>query len=134
MDHPLFLYDQLLYARSNRNIPDSVNLDAVFERLASWDPFFEEGVVAATEYFKNDRDQTNYSYNLLVNALTVNSYSIPLNKYFISYCLEEGLLDFAKNRLEFMKSFMDMDEFSEYSRDINAVINLKETEMEQWGS
>jgi hypothetical protein len=133
-EHPLFLYDQLLYAQTYRKMQDSINLDPVYEKLASWDPFFEEGVISATDYFKYDRDRANYSYNLLVNALTVNSYSIPLNKYFITYCLEEGLLDFAKNRLEYMKSFMDMDEFSNYSSEINAIIDLKESEMKQWGS
>lgn len=132
--HPLFLYDRLLYAQANRNIQDSLNLDQVYLKLATLDPFFEEGIIFATEYFKNDRDRANYSYNLLVNALTMNSYSIPLNKYFVMYCLDEGLLDFAKNRLEFMEEFMDEEEFSDYLKDINEVINQKESELLQWGS
>ena len=132
--HPLFLYNKLLYAQKNRNTQDSINLDPVYEKLATWDPFFEEGIISATDYFKNDMDRANYSYNLLVNALTVNLYSVPLNKYFITFCLEEGLLDFAKNRLEFMKSFMDKEAFSDYSREIETIIDLKEREMQQWGS
>jgi hypothetical protein len=133
-NHPLFLYDELLYARTDRDSQDSIHLDPVYEKLATWDPFFEDGIISATEYFKDDRDRTNYSYNLLVNALTVNLYSIPLNKYFITFCLEEGLLDFAKNRLEFMKSFMDKEAYSQYSREIENIIDLKESEMQQWGS
>lgn len=133
-DHPLFLYDQLLYAHKKRDTQDSINLDLVYEKLATWDPFFEEGIISAIDYFKNDRDRSNYSYNLLVNALTVNAYSLPLNKYFITFCLEEGLLDFAKNRLEFMESFMDEEAFFDYSREMEAIINMKETEMQQWGS
>ena len=133
-DHPLFLYDQLLYSQINADKQDSLNLDSVFNKLATWDPFFEEGVMAATEYFKNERKQANYSYNLLVNALSVNSYSIPLNKYFIQYCLEEGLVDFAKNRLDFMESFMEKAEFREYYEEMDAIISRKESELQAWGS
>ena len=133
-DHPLFLYDQLLYSQINSGKKDSLNLDSVFYKLATWDPFFEEAVVAATEYFKNERKQANYSYNLLVNALSVNSYSIPLNKYFIQYCLEEGLVDFAKNRLDFMESFMEKEEYREYYKEMDTIISRKESELQAWGS
>ena len=133
-DHPLYLYDQLLYSSLNAGKRDSLNLDSVFIKLATWDPFFDEGVMAATEYFKNERNQSNYSYNLLVNALSVNSYSIPLNKYFIQYCLEEGLVDFARNRLDFMESFMEKAEYGEYYKEMDAIITRKESELQAWGS
>jgi hypothetical protein len=133
-DHPLFLYDQLLYSQINLNKQDSLNLDSIYIKLSTWDPFFEEGIVAGTEYFKNERNQANYSYNLLVNALTVNAYSIPLNKYFVKYCLEEGLVDFAKNRLDFMESFMQKEEFLEYYKEMEAIISKRESELQAWGS
>jgi len=133
-NHPFYLYDQLLYANHSLQTGDTVALDSVYERLATWNPFFEEGVIAAVEYFSDYRKEDNYGYNLLVNALTVNLYSLSLNKYYIDYCLKEGLIDFARNRLEFMRSYLNDRAFEAYAKEIDAQIRRKELEIREWGS
>jgi hypothetical protein len=130
---PLYLYDQLLYIQ-NQDLTDTASLDSAYNILAYWDPFFEEGVIAAVEYFNDDRNKDNYAYNLLVNALTVNTYSEVLNKYYIEYCIEDGLIDFARNRLEFMRAHMNGEGFEGYFNAINREISRKEADMNAWGS
>jgi hypothetical protein len=129
---PLYLYDQLLSVKSLSDQKDTIRLDSVYNMLASWDPFFEEGVIAAVQYFNDSRNEENYAYNLLVNALTVNSYSEALNKFYIEYCLNDGLIDFARNRLEFMKVNMEVEGFDEYYRIASEDISRREEEMNTW--
>jgi hypothetical protein len=102
--------------------------------MAARDPFYVEGVIAAVDYFNNERKKDNYAYNLLVNALTVNAYSIVLNKYYVDYCINDGLIDFAKNRVAFMKEFMDPEDFMDYYRGISSEIRKREAQMNAWGS
>jgi hypothetical protein len=133
-NHPMYLYDKLLYLKRHKDVKDTILLDSAYNILASWDPFFEEGVIASVEYFEGVRGKDNYAYNLLVNSLTVNTYSEVLNKYYIKYCIKEGLIDFARNRLDFIKDFMDGEDFDEYYRSVIIEISGKESEMNSWGS
>jgi hypothetical protein len=129
---PMYLYDQLLKVINIKDLQDTVELDSTYQILASWDPFFEEGVMASVEYFRNIRNRDNYAYNLLVNALSVNMYSKSLNKYYIKYCLDDGLIDFATNRLTFMRQNMKDEGLEEYYAIIRQEIARKDAEMSAW--
>jgi hypothetical protein len=133
-NHPFYLYDRLYFLKKELDVRDTVQMDSLYNILATWNPFYENGIIAAVEYFHNDRNKDNYAYNLLVNALTVNAYSILLNEYYINYCLEDGLIDFAKNRVAFMREFMDPEEFKGFFKNISSDIARKEDEMNKWGS
>jgi Tfp pilus assembly protein PilF len=132
--NPLYLYDQLLNLKMNYDASDTVLMDSIYNILATWNPFFEEGVIAAVNYFDEARNMDNYSYNMLFNALTVNTYSIILNKYYIAYCINDGLVDFARNRLEFIGNFMNGESFEEYHKTTLLEINQKEAAMNVWGN
>jgi hypothetical protein len=132
--HPLYLYQNLYNMKMEAANMDTIQMDSIYNFLATWDPFYEDGIIAAVDYFNEERNKDNYAYNLLVNALTVNAYSIPLNKYYIQYCLDDGLIDFARNRVSFIRAFMDPDDFKEYFKAISAEISRKEAEMDAWGS
>lgn len=129
---PLYLYDLLLHLKKSQDLKDTTFLDPVYQKMASWNPFFEEGLIASVQYFKDIRAKDNYAYNLLVNGLNVNQYSVVLNKYYVDYCIQEGLLDFAKNRLEFMKGFMKGEDFTVYYYSAQNEITKKEADIFSW--
>lgn len=131
--HPLYQYHQLLLMSEGIPGRDTVRTDSVYKELATWNPFFEQAVIAAVDYFDNVRYQENYAYNLLVNALTINSYSESLNKFYIDYCIADGMTDFARNRLQFMNGFMTNDKFSDYFLKTLERIKIKENEIISWG-
>ena len=57
-----------------------------------------------------------------------------MNKYYINYCIEDGLIDFAKNRVAFLREFMDPEDFRDYYEAVSSEIARKEAEMDAWGS
>jgi hypothetical protein len=112
---------------------DTLAADIYYTMLAGWDPFFEEGILGAFEYF-NEREKGGLkAYSILYDALELNSYSIPLNREFIFQCIRLNLLDYATNSISVLRESMDPDEFAGFEQELNLRIKTNRDAFDSWG-
>jgi len=66
-----------------------------YEVLGSYNPYFEEGTIAAAEFFQKQDPDGMKSYNILSEAIQINSKSIKLLKAYIVEASRKGFDDYA---------------------------------------
>ena len=66
-----------------------------YEVLATYNPFFEEGIIAAARYFKTHSTDRLQAYSILANAKHINPGSIRLLMAYIAEATRIGFDDFA---------------------------------------
>ncbi|WP_422361870.1 tetratricopeptide repeat protein [Reichenbachiella sp.] len=86
----------------------------LFERIGLENPFFEEGVLAASDYFKETDKDEEMSYQVLREAITINEYSEVLIKAYIEHCLATGLIDFADDALIKLIDILPEEDYQAY--------------------
>jgi hypothetical protein len=92
---------KLLYtALINEASGDTLAAQKHYEILAVYNPFFEEGVIAAARYFKNHSGDRLKSYTVLAEAKQVNSGSVRLLMAYIAEATRVGFDDFAADAYE----------------------------------
>lgn len=79
---------------------------ASFEQIGGKNPFFEPGVLEAVEFFNNKIADPGKAYDILLNAVNTNPYSIELNKSYALQCLRVGLYNYAADTKEELKTMM----------------------------
>jgi hypothetical protein len=71
--------EKLLYtAMLSEASGDTVLASKNYSVLATYNPFYEEGIIAAARYFKGHSKDTFKAYNILTNAMHVNRKSVRL--------------------------------------------------------
>lgn len=73
------------------NKGDSLNAKPYFRILATHNPFFEDGILAAVRYFRSHSSEPLQVYNLLTDAIYLNKYSYRL---LMAYAEEAARLGF----------------------------------------
>lgn len=87
---------KLLYAALvNEASGDTLAAEKNYEILAAYNPFFEEGVIAAARYFKDHSTDRLKAYSILAEAKQVNRGSIRLLMAYITEATRIGFDDFA---------------------------------------
>jgi hypothetical protein len=82
---------------------DTVNARKNYSVLARYNPYFEEGVLAAYRFFKGKSTKGFYAYTILAEALQINRNSIPLLKAYYNESRMIGFDEYAANALERLK-------------------------------
>lgn len=85
---------------------DSTEASRLYRWLSTINPYDEEAVIAAAQYFKNITDDPLTTYNILADALHANQFSVKLLK---AYSLEAARLNFdtyAQSSLERLRPLM----------------------------
>lgn len=98
------LYAGLFAAASG----DTVNAAKNFEIVGTYNPYFEEGILAAAEFFKGHRKNNLKSYNILVEAIHVNTNSIRLLRAYINEAGRQGFDEYvasATERLRYLEYY-----------------------------
>lgn len=90
------LYTALIQEASG----DSLAAQKNYEILAVYNPFFEEGVIAAARYFKNHSPERLKAYTLLADAKQINPGSVRLLMAYITEATRVGFDDFAADAYE----------------------------------
>lgn len=90
------LYTALIQEASG----DTLAAEKNYEVLAAYNPFFEEGVIAAARYFKNHSADRLKAYSILADAKQINPGSIRLLMAYITEATRIGFDDFAADALE----------------------------------
>lgn len=79
---------------------DTVAAKVNYTLLATWNPYLEDGVIAAAEYFrKHDRNKLK-AYAILAEAIQINTSSIPLYQAYIREATRLGFDDYAAGAAE----------------------------------
>lgn len=85
------LYTALI-AESNG---DTAKARPLYTQLASYNPYFEEGIIAASVYFKKYDKNKLRAYSVLAEAIQVNTSSIRLLRAYIAEAQRVGFDDYA---------------------------------------
>ena len=98
----LELFKNIVSAKSDEKskIADS------FKKLALRNPFFEPGVMEAVRFFNQEIGDPNLAYEILLDAVRLNPFSIELNKRYALQCLEVGLRSYAMDTKEQLRAMM----------------------------
>jgi hypothetical protein len=69
------------------------------EFIAFQDPFIEITALEPARQFNQNKTNPQLAYDILLNAVNVNSYSKNLNEAYIIQCLKLGLDNYAEDAL-----------------------------------
>lgn len=92
----------------------TTNKRIYYEQLGLDNPYFEEGVIAAAQYFLEEEKDEELAYRILHQGITINEYSAPLIKAYIDHCLQTGLIDFAEDALVKLYDILPKTEYEAY--------------------
>ncbi len=93
--------EKILYtALMNQVNGDSVNAKKNFSILAKSNPYFEDGILAAANYYRSLDAKSSKSYDVITEAIQINKYSIRLLKAYITEARRQGLDEYAASALQ----------------------------------
>jgi len=96
---------------------DTVVATKNFEWLASANPFFDDGVLAASDYFRKHSKEKLKSYNLLSDAIQKNTHSVKLLKAFCLEAARFGLDGYVQDGLERLKPLISEKAYQRFVDD-----------------
>jgi hypothetical protein len=94
-DNSRFLEKLLYTAIINESSGDSINAEKLYKIVATWNPYFEEGVISAADFYKAKEPNTLKAYDILAEAIQVNTTSLRLLKAYADEASRKGFDDYA---------------------------------------
>jgi len=113
---------------------DSVKAKNLYTHLAKSDPFNEEAIIDAAEYFYKNSNDSYYAYKLFLEALEINPYSVPLLRAFANHCLEIRLTDYAQDALRDLEHLWPEEYNKLFVEEIENKMNEIESERSVWSN
>lgn len=98
-------YQTLLHESTGDSIAASKN----YNWLANANPYDEEAIIAAANYFKRKGADNLKTYSILVEALYSNPFSIKLLKAYSLEAARLGFAEYANDALERLRSLISID-------------------------
>jgi hypothetical protein len=90
------LLEKMLYtAIISETNGDTVNAEKLYAIVGKWNPYFEEGILAAAQFYKTLDPESLKAYDLLAEAIQVNATSLRLLKAYAAEALRKGFDDYA---------------------------------------
>lgn len=90
------LLERMLYtALTAESTGDSTLAEKNYKILAEYNPYFEEGIIAAANFYRKTSKEKLKPYNVLAEAIQVNGNSIRLLKAYINEATRQGFDEFA---------------------------------------
>lgn len=90
------LYTALLHEVSG----DTTAARKQYDFIATANPFFEEGILAAVAFFRNQDSTSLKPYNILVDAIYINTRSPKLLKAYAAEAARQGFDDYAASAVQ----------------------------------
>ena len=103
-----------------------------FEVLASKNPFFEKGVLSAVQYFNDIKAEPGISYEILVNAISVNEHSEALIKAYIVQCFKMGLTNYAEDTILRLYEILSLEDFHAFELEFEKMKSDAQANLENW--
>ncbi|WP_143519882.1 M48 family metallopeptidase [Reichenbachiella sp. 5M10] len=89
-------------------------VETMYLELGEKNPFYEPGVLAAAEYFNQERKDPDQAYGILLQAITINEFSAELLMGYIEQCLAMGLTSYAESAVVRLVDVLSPQEFEAY--------------------
>ncbi|MDX2191227.1 MAG: hypothetical protein SFY32_15340 [Bacteroidota bacterium] len=89
-----------------------------FTIAARMNPFNEQILLKSANYLQNTAKQSEKAFNILLNGITLNKYSVALYK---AYCLQAiafGIPSFADNGLNNLRDMLSKQEFQAFEKQL----------------
>src|SRR5690606_17373360 len=90
-----------------------------YKQLATLNPFFEAGVIAAAEFYNQTSEDKEQAYQVLLGALRTNPYSASLQKAYIMQSLEMHLTSYAENNMQNLEKVLTAADYQEFLAEYN---------------
>ncbi|WP_333820719.1 hypothetical protein [Ohtaekwangia sp.] len=98
--------EKMLYtALINESSGDTVSAKKLYHVIGTYNPYFEEGILAASAFFIAHEPRGMKGYTILSEAIQVNSNSYRLLKAYAAEAARLGFDDYAASALERLKRF-----------------------------
>ena len=94
-DQPRLLEKMLYTAMLSEVSGDTATAKTNYTMLATANPFYEEGVIAAARYFKSHSSDPSKAYSILTDAVHVNMNSIRLLTAYVAEAARMGFDEYA---------------------------------------
>src|SRR5690606_34939568 len=95
-----FLEKTLYTALIAESSGDSTAAETNYKILATYNPYFEEGIIAAADFYRNNGTERLKPYNILAEAIQINANSIRLLKAYIKEAYRQGFDEYANSPAE----------------------------------
>jgi len=93
-----------------------------FNSISIQNPFFEQGTIFIAEFF-TDHGNEDKAYDILLNGIKINPYSLNLNKAYIKICLQQGLDQYAIDAISEFEKIMTNEAANQLMRYYNELQN-----------
>jgi len=90
----------LMEAHLLASAQDTVKAAVVFRKVGGYNPYFDEGVLAAADFFRNHGTDPMLSYTILADAIQVNTTSPKLFQAYINEANRVGFDWYAASAME----------------------------------
>jgi cellulose synthase operon protein C len=99
-----------------RNLGDNKNAETYFKQAILATPFEERVIIEAADFYQRQKRNANQAYQILVNGVRGNAFSLPMYKAYTLQCLEVGLDNYGDQALEEIRKNADTKEFENFSK------------------
>jgi hypothetical protein len=99
-DDTRFLEKTLYTALMAESTGDSTTAERNYKILSHYNPYFEEGIIAAANFYRKKGRERLKPYNILAEAIQVNANSIRLSKAYIDEAYSQGFDEYANSAAE----------------------------------
>jgi len=113
-------------------LQDSAEAKSSYMHLAGGNPFFEPGVMEAVNFLNSSNEGTDEAYGLLLKAVSLNPFSIELNKAYALQSIRVGLRSYAMETREELRQMMSSVAFEQFDLEFERSIKLYETNTSVW--
>jgi tetratricopeptide (TPR) repeat protein len=90
------LYTALVSEMSN----DTATAEKNYKILGSWNPYFEDGILAAAAFYRKQYPESDKAYTILVEAIQINATSRRLLAAYAEEAARQGFDEYAASALE----------------------------------
>ena len=123
------LFYQALISQSEGKTKEATSQ---FTIIANKNAFDEVMTIKSAMFFQNTVKDEMLSYNTLLNALTINPYSIKLKKQYILQCLDMRMTDYAAAELEVLQGLLSSKKFIEFRMKYDKRLDEIELASDNW--
>jgi hypothetical protein len=99
---------------------DAEKASQCFHQLTK-NPFFEPGILRASSYFEDISEDEYAAYNVLLDALAINPYSVNLLKAYGVSCTKLNLDTYTLTTLETLRELIPEKELSSFQRELEQI-------------
>lgn len=112
-------YRVYLDALAARAAGDSTNANKYFLWLGTANPYFEDGLIAAADYFQN---KGNTSYDMLAAGILYHPSSVRIMKAYTLESARQGFEDYARTTLNELQPLVSARELSDLTQQVDALL------------